>query len=55
MLQGKIGEECESENYHDDMFGVDVYSCVNEGDFIQKVKLKAAAEIKMSGTVEFIL
>lgn len=54
ILQGKPKEEGDMEMYHDEIFDVDVYAYGDKVDFVQIIKLKAAAKTKLTGTVEFM-
>lgn len=53
-VEGKAKEVGKLEQRHEELFGVDVKQFSNKVDFVQTVKLKAAAKTSLTGTVEFM-
>lgn len=54
LLIGKPEEEGDLEIYHEEVFGVDVYAYTGKVDFVQTIKLKAAAKTNVQGSIEFM-
>ena len=54
LLDGKTKEIGDLDIYHDNVFGVDVYSYTDSVDFVQIVKLKNKVKTTFSGTIEFM-
>lgn len=52
-LEGKIKEEGKMEKFTDKTLGVSANQYSNTVTFVQKVKLKAKAKTKLTGSVEF--
>ena len=53
-FDGKVKEVGKLEQKHEELFGVDVKQFSNKVDFVQTVKLKAAAKTSVAGSVEFM-
>lgn len=53
-VEGKAKEVGKLEQRHEELFGVDVKQFSNKIDFVQTVKLKAAAKTSLTGAVEFM-
>lgn len=54
-VDGKAKEAGKLEQHHEELFGVDVKQFSNKVDFVQTVKLKAAAKTSVTGSVEFMV
>lgn len=54
-VDGKAKEVGKLEQRHEDLFGVDVKQYSGKVDFVQTVKLKAAAKTSVTGSVEFMV
>ena len=53
-VDGAAKEVGKLEQKHEELFGVDVKQYSGKVDFVQKVKMKAAAKTSISGAVEFM-
>ena len=54
-VDGAAKEVGKLEQKHEELFGVDVKQYSGKVDFVQKVKMKAAAKTSISGAVEFMV
>ena len=54
-LEGKTKEIGKLEQHNEPLFGVDVKQFSNKVDFVQIVKLRAAAKTNVSGSIEFMV
>jgi hypothetical protein len=54
ILEGKMKEEGELKQRHEEVFGVDVRFYANNVDFVQVIKLKSKTRTRIFGTVEYM-
>lgn len=54
-LQGQAKEAGKLEQRHEELFGVDVKQFSDKVDFVQTVKLRAAATTSLAGSIEFMV